>query len=514
MTVLQIKCPSCAVPLKVPAPVAAGRLVRCPRCKGTFAMSQRLVAPKGNGAPAQPPPQNPPRPIAKTTPPVHSITCPKCRATLRTAGPPPAGKLSKCPRCTTVFRVPGATPAIPARPPAAKPTKLATSGASSPASQITCPKCATTLKTTGPVPPGKAVKCPRCTTVFRTPAKKTTLAPTQPKVTRLTPAAAPPVAKKTTLAPPKEAGNKKAAPKPAFRLVCPACQTVLKGAGTPPKGAVLKCPKCAKPLRLSRRRPPGKPAARTQLAAARAKPTQLAPQKPASPAKKPAARPAAPQPTAKAPPAAPRPTRPPPPPAPAPLPRKTWRRTIQRALYVLVGLATIGLCVVIAGIFGHGPLAQKADLPASVWEEFAPPGSRCRILMPGIPEARDGDPDGTGRRARIYLVTRAKQNVAFWLTYWDQPTSGDTLTKAFAAVRNHLLKKLKGETTSEADVKLDGHPGKELYVEREDGEASIARIYVVKGATTDRVYFLLAGGERIRQGRGNAARFFDSFHID
>jgi len=545
--------------LRLPTQLPAGRLVKCPHCTGTFAVHKPAVPaaatsskPQAPAAPAKssPPPAKP-SPAAAAAPPrtppvpVHKVTCPKCRTTLRTPAALTAGRLSKCPRCATVFRMP--------RPPV-KPA-AAPGPAKAPAGTYTwvkCPKCRTVLRLPGTVPPGKSVKCGQCTNVFLVPGK-----PTRQDG-----------AKTTTLAKPQPP-PKAAAPRPVMYLDCPGCKTALKLTGKLPLGQALKCPKCARPVRLLPKKAAAKTklaaatARKTKLAAARAKKTSLAagPAKPtklaAVPAKqtKLAAAPAKPTKLAAAPakqtklaaapakqtklaapakqtklaaapakqtklaataatprPAAAQATQP----QAAVRPRSIWIKLVKSVLYVALAGVLAALGLVGAGFFGYGPLAPRGEIPASAWQEVAPPGGGYRVLMPGEPKQLKGSPKGIGGADARNFVVSWRDEAEFFLSFWDWPAAArtkDPLKDLGATVEDRLRDQFEGIVVQRRDISLNGHAGREWVIEPATGGILIARLYQVKGISADRYYVLsvLADGTRLKPA---AARFFDSFRIE
>jgi hypothetical protein len=356
------------------------------------------------------------------------------------------------------------------------------------------------LRLPGTVPAGKSVKCGQCTMVFLVPSKQTRLEP--PKV--------------TTLAKPQPPANG-APPRPVMYLDCPGCRTALRLTGKLPIGQSLKCPKCARPLRLT----PKKPAAKTKLVAAAARKTRLA----AAQARKTKLAAAAAKKTLLAPGAAPVPARqsvpvratrsPAQPQAP---PRRLRIKIIKTVLYLAVAGALIALGTVGVGFYGYGPLvSHRAEIPSSAWQEFSPPGGRCRMLMPGTPKQLKASPKGIGGADARNFVASWKDDAEFSLTFWDRPAAerkNDPLRELGNTVENRLRDALEGIVVQRTDISLQGHAGREWVIEPVNGGILIARLYHVKGASEDRFYVLLAGGARLKPGAGSAGKFFDSFSLD
>ncbi len=156
----------------------------------------------------------------------------------------------------------------------------------------------------------------------------------------------------------------------------------------------------------------------------------------------------------------------------------------------------------------------KGSIADADWKEFAPEGEHCHILMPGVPKPAAAAAHASSLRAgHKYAVVSEADDVGFCLCALETAPEGITpaaFGDAYQVERDYLLRSVKGERTAESDLMLDGHPGKEFLVRLTGGRGLIVRVYLGR----ERVYFLLAGGPRVQSDAGDAAKFFDSFHID
>jgi DNA-directed RNA polymerase subunit RPC12/RpoP len=510
-TLARYVCPGCAIRVKTPQPVPAGRHIKCPRCSKVFAVpatpqaaTQRPKETKLAAAAREtklvPPAKEtklvgPAKPQAAPAP-ANEITCPKCAGVFRTPGPSPVGRSVRCPACTTVFLVTAALARriAPARAtPQAAPARKKTIIEGRPVFTYVCPGCKVALKSETQLPPGKQIKCPRCERIFGVPGgtvlakpQATALAkPQAARPTKLAPAAAKPQAaqpaRPTKLAPAQPAKpTKLAGPPPVVkppaalvvRLPCPGCQGILKLVGKPPPGASLTCPRCKRTLRLS---------SKTQMAKAVAKPQAVA----------------RPQAVAK--------------PQAAQVPRG-------RGLDILALVVMFGLAFGLIGFYTHMKGWWGQGIPRSAWALFTPPDGRCEILMPGTPEVTPARVHGegivTGQR---YVVKREAELAAFLLIVSDRDatvTGTQSFDQLYAPVREYILSIQDGEVIWEDDIMHGSHAGKELQIKPAEGGLLIARVYLVRGQPHDRLYILVAVGPWTDSRKGDAAKFFGSFKID
>jgi hypothetical protein len=432
------------------------------------------------------------------------ITCPSCRATAtwKAASPPPIGKRIKCPRCAALYVVPAPkaqTPAPaaakpPTKAPAPKPaTVTAKAGENQRIVRYACPGCKAVLKTATPLPAGKAIKCPRCQRTFAISGKKPPAPRTQSaRDTKLLPPSPRAPAKPTTLAP--SSGKAGAVKRPVGRMPCPACKAILKFVGLPPADKPLKCPKCAKSFQV-RVKKTAKPTRQPAV------PTSQIQTKEAPPRSGPTAGTRAQK------------TDPAPPPAaatvPAAAPRSRQRLPWFIGLLVLASLS-VGLYTWLAGHWTH-------EIPESAWVEFTPPDGRCRVLMPGVPDAEAATVNVPGLvKAQKFTVLGSTSFMLICSEHSATVTGKESFNKLYSLLRDDIIGnlKVKGSLTHEMDLTLNGALGREFQVALPEGGLMVSRVYLIRGQSHDRLYVLVAGGKYFRAGEGDAAKFFSSFKLD
>jgi hypothetical protein len=441
------------------------------------------------------------------------ITCPSCRATApwKATSPPPIGKRIKCPRCAASYVVPA--PQAKSFPSAT--AKPATTAVAAPSKvpegrsliRYACPGCKAVLKTATPLPAGKAIKCPRCQRTFAISGKKPLPSPTKPPAPRtqsardtkllLPPPQVP--AKATTLAAPAvKPGDVK---RRVGRMPCPACKAVLKFVGVPPIDKPLKCPKCGKTFQVRVKKKTAKPTQRSSVPAGQKMPTRAAPK--ASPTgirpKKAAAAPATSRPAAPA-------------PSMAPVPAARPRRRLSWFIgLVVLALLSVGLYTWLGGYWTR-------EIPDSAWVEFTPPDGRCRVLMPGLPDAEAAAVNVPGLvSAQKFTVSREEGGASFLLTCSEHAasvTGKESFDDLYGPLRDYILGKVQGSLRQERDIALGGERGREFQVALTKGGLMVGRVYLIRGQPHDRLYILVAGGRYFQPGQGDAAKFFNSFKLD
>ncbi len=171
---------------------------------------------------------------------------------------------------------------------------------------------------------------------------------------------------------------------------------------------------------------------------------------------------------------------------------------------VIGGLLLLGVLVgaVVFLVLRGGSIAEGD------WKDFAPPGGRFSIVMPGTP-VPSTVPGGTK-----YLVQRMDKNMAFAVVYFDLGADilpPGVMQEMSNAERDQLKTVMKATVLSEKDINLGDLSCHEVQMRAGSGEIAIMRFYTVKQGANTRVYQLLAAGSRFQADSGPAGKFFDSF---
>jgi hypothetical protein len=169
-------------------------------------------------------------------------------------------------------------------------------------------------------------------------------------------------------------------------------------------------------------------------------------------------------------------------------------------------------------VFGQMAGWWGRSVPASAWETFVPPEGRCQLLMPGTPKAEVVSVDRAGlKNAQRYEVIRKDEGAVFLLIIADRDakeTSRKSFPELYVPVREYILAIQDGEVIWEDDIMMGPHAGKELQVRPAEGGLLLARVYLVRGRPFDRLYILVTAGAWLQPGKGDAAKFFESFKLE
>lgn len=191
--------------------------------------------------------------------------------------------------------------------------------------------------------------------------------------------------------------------------------------------------------------------------------------------------------------------------------RRASRQNATWGVWVGMGGLLLILTLAGAGIW-LGFKGSREGIKDSEWMPFTPPGGRCSILMPGTPTAQPLG--GNGQDGEKWLLRR-KNHMTFTLVQGQVPGSAGNLSLAALAEteKNHLASILKGQVISEGDVQLGSFKGREFVIRHPEKGTFIGRVFVGQQEGATRLYFLAVGGETIKEGDGEAAKFLNSFQI-
>jgi hypothetical protein len=148
-------------------------------------------------------------------------------------------------------------------------------------------------------------------------------------------------------------------------------------------------------------------------------------------------------------------------------------------------------------------------LAQTSWRPFSPPGGGFTVSLPGAPAekkqtvaAEDGMLD-----ARLFVV-EVKGGAAYVVSVTDFPKA-ENPERRLSNARDGAVKSVSGKLLHERKIKLDGFPGRELWIDADKSGLIHTRIYAVK----ERLYQTLAIGPKDFVETKETARFLDSFKL-
>lgn len=157
--------------------------------------------------------------------------------------------------------------------------------------------------------------------------------------------------------------------------------------------------------------------------------------------------------------------------------------------------------------------AGQDDLPAG-WKTVAPKGAGFSVAMPAAPtEKKQKVPTATGTLEVVMQVADGRNDSLFVVSYCDFP--GPELKKAevdkrLDQARDGALASARGKKRSEEPIKLGGHAGREIVIEK-DGEVVVKmRIFLVK----NRLYQVMVLGNGPVFASKDVGVFLDSFRLN
>ena len=150
-------------------------------------------------------------------------------------------------------------------------------------------------------------------------------------------------------------------------------------------------------------------------------------------------------------------------------------------------------------------------------KEFISEQGRFAILFPGTPE--EGQYTRSGRlesRQYIFADEWANFDVAYNDYDIDLGKDAEKRNEVLNGMRDAGVSKLDGRLLSEAEVSLDGHPGRALTVSIPDGSIIRVRMYVV-GRRFYQVAVVTLGEQTAPDGgqsaKARAMKYLDSFRL-
>jgi len=173
-----------------------------------------------------------------------------------------------------------------------------------------------------------------------------------------------------------------------------------------------------------------------------------------------------------------------------------------------------GACLGVS-ILGYGTLAMALLLSRaeSDWQEFAPPGAGCSVLMPGIPVLQEQTvpgPDGP-LRISLYMLQRRGKDQALLIAYNDYPLEvlQQDPEDIYNAAQQAAAMNVKGRVKNQK-ISLGSIPGRQAEITIPGKGLMVVRYYLAG----NRLYQVGAVGSlNYPTPAEDVKRLFDSFKI-
>jgi hypothetical protein len=159
---------------------------------------------------------------------------------------------------------------------------------------------------------------------------------------------------------------------------------------------------------------------------------------------------------------------------------------------------------------GHICCATAALLLAQgSWRTFTPPAGEFSVSLPGPAVAKKQTAGGPIGSLEVRLYVCEIKGGAYVVSVTEFPEAEGSAERRLNNARAGALESVKGKLLHERKIKLDGFPGRELWIDAPKAGLIHTRIYAVKG----RLYQTLALGPNSFVETKDTARFLDSFKV-
>jgi len=212
-------------------------------------------------------------------------------------------------------------------------------------------------------------------------------------------------------------------------------------------------------------------------------------------------------------------------------PSRTGAKTgAQSSVDTLLKAAAALAIAAVAAIFGFLVITWVGDsIPDSVaanaepdeaahqpdWQQIGSQDGRFAIMMPDFPEYGVQDVLTPVGALQVHIFSVSVDDSVFMAAYNDYPefiVSSSDAGKMLDGARDGAVSNVNGKLLSERQIRLQGHPGRELWIEADvEGQEGLARarIYLVGR----RLYQVLVAGPENQFPESDAERCLDSFLI-
>jgi HEAT repeat protein len=178
---------------------------------------------------------------------------------------------------------------------------------------------------------------------------------------------------------------------------------------------------------------------------------------------------------------------------------------------VAFGVAFFAARGLVSGLFGGGSSIPDAD-----WQEFAPPGEKFRVLLPGTSK-KEVKTVGT-TTLEVHIVDRDRGRVSFSVLF-GHLSDADLHNISWEGRFQMSMKGMLGaepdsKLISEKALTLDGNPGREFVIEVGKKGTALSRIYGIRQGRRNLFLTVGAAGPGFGPETPAVVKFFDSLRLE
>jgi hypothetical protein len=161
-------------------------------------------------------------------------------------------------------------------------------------------------------------------------------------------------------------------------------------------------------------------------------------------------------------------------------------------------------------LFAIGAVSVGAEDKVKL-EEFTTNIGRFKVLLPGLPKKSEIDTESDFGKGVLHMYTVGVNKTMYGVNYADYPAKIKkvSIKQVFDSSRTGAVANLKGKLSSEKDIKLGDHPGREIQIEVAGKRLFRVRVYLVG----QRLYQVVVFGTKEAATSKLADRFLDSFKL-
>jgi hypothetical protein len=119
-------------------------------------------------------------------------------------------------------------------------------------------------------------------------------------------------------------------------------------------------------------------------------------------------------------------------------------------------------------------VAPSREISLDGWENFVTPDGACKIMFPDKPQEQQYFIESPAGKLEVHSY-KYTGSASYFLSYTDYPDSIDKpelSTLALDHARDGSLRQVNGRLISEANISIQGHPGRLIVVESPNGGPS------------------------------------------